>query len=104
MEDQLRLAQWSIRLTSGHPPVVYHGVTGEDIATVLGASDVALERAILIAKAPSLRDAVRSAVTVFAAMKEYGDERERAVGGDMLPSMKAALEGLGESPVDAPAD
>ena len=101
MTDEWRIAQWGVRLAPGRPPAVVDEATGEEIATVHGADRDPLQRALLIAKAPQLRDAVRAAVKVFSAMKELGTERERAVGEDMLPSLEAALYGLDDSDAQA---
>ena len=100
MSDQVRLGEWNIRFGPDQSPVVCTRESSEDVATVHGDFDVALRRAMLIARAPSLRDAVRAAAKVFATMKQFGNEREREVGADMLPSMEAALYGLGDPEED----
>src|SRR5262245_52435663 len=97
MTQEPRLAEWSIRWSENEQPVVYDHSQQEDIATVHGTAEAALHRALLIARAPSLRNAVRAAVQVFSAMRDYGNERERATGMDMLPSMEAALQGLDDA-------
>ena len=101
MTEEARIAEWGVRIVPSRPPVVVDERTGDEVATVHGTDRIAVQRALLIAKAPSLRDAVRAAVQVFSAMKELGTERERAVGEDMLPSLEAALYGLDASDAQA---
>lgn len=91
MTEEMGLAEWSVRLGPGEQPVVYETGTESDIATVHGDEQEALLRAILIAKAPTLLKAVRGAALVFSGMLQYGNERERATGADMLPIMQNAL-------------
>jgi hypothetical protein len=95
-DDELQLGEWSIRFGQGEEqPVVYHRDSGELIATVHGSNfDESFQLAVLIAKAPTLRNAVKAAAEVFEAMAQYGNEREKATGLDMLPGMQAALHGL----------
>jgi hypothetical protein len=94
MTEGCRLGKWSVRLSPGGETVVYDNATDEDIATVHGSAEEALRRALLISRAPSFRDVVRDATEVFSAMREYGTERERATGEDMLPILVAVLYGL----------
>lgn len=91
MEDEPRLGKWSVHLSPGQNPVIRDEESGKDIAALLSDD---LRTALLIAKAPSLRDAVKAAVAVFTVMVERGTEREREIGNDMLPSMLAALYGI----------
>jgi hypothetical protein len=57
-----------------------------------------MRRALLLARAPALLAVARAAYEVFSVMAEHGNDRERAVGLDMLPSLEAALYNLEDGP------
>jgi hypothetical protein len=94
MADHVQLAAWSARFYPDAPPAIYHVERDEMIATIHGDSHSVVERALLIASAPALRDAVESAARMFRVMAEHGEGRERETGVDMLPLMESALNGL----------
>jgi hypothetical protein len=50
--------------------------------------------AMLIARAPSLRDAVAASLAVFRAMAEHGMARGQLAAQDMIPSLECPLFGL----------
>ncbi len=91
LADEWRPARWSIRLEPGKSPVVYDFETKEDLATIHGDDKIVLSRAMLVARAPTLRDTAIAAAQVFAVMKQFGNDRERGTAMDMLPLLKAAL-------------
>jgi hypothetical protein len=88
--DEYREGEWMIRFSPGEKPVVCDR-DENPIATIHGSEEEALKRALLIAKAPSLRDAVKATIQVFSVMRDRGTERERATAEDMLPALEAAV-------------
>jgi hypothetical protein len=91
LADEWRPGRWSSRLDPGKSPVVYDFVTNEDLSTIHGDDKIALSRAMLVARAPTLRDTAIAAAQVFAVMKQFGRDRERGTAMDTLPLLKAAL-------------
>ena len=91
MSSKYRLSKWSVRFSPEALPEVYERETDRIIATVHGGDDEVFARAMLLARAPALRDAVIACRDVFEAMAKYGSASEKEVAADMLPSIEAAL-------------
>ncbi len=64
------------------------------MAFVPGSLEEVLPRAMLIARAPSLRDAVAASLAVFRVMAEHGTGRGQLAAQDMIPSLECTLFGL----------
>ena len=97
MSNEYRLSKWSIRFSPESLPEVYERETDRIIATVHGADDQVFARAMLLARAPALRDVVTACRDVFEAMAKYGSASEKEVAADMLPAIEAALLNLEET-------
>ena len=91
MSNEYRLSKWSVRFSPDAQPEVYERESDRVIATVHGNDDELFSRALLLARAPSLRDVVIACRDVFAAMARYGSVTEKDVAEGMLPAIEAAL-------------
>jgi hypothetical protein len=91
MNREYRLSKWSVRFSPEAQPEVYERETNRVIATVHGLDDEVFSRALLLARAPALRDAVIACRDVFETMQRYGSASEKEVAADVLPTLEAAL-------------
>lgn len=64
------------------------------IATVDGDAEGILNRAILIAKAPTLRDSAAASLIVFRMIAQHSSGAVAVAAADMIPTLEAALHGL----------
>lgn len=95
MSEEARLGEWQIEFKSDGSEPTIRTLDGTPIATVHGTKDQLLRRAVLIAKAPSLRDAVQAAIAVFQAMAEHEHGKPAGLAAlDILPVLESALYGL----------
>jgi hypothetical protein len=91
MTSEYHLSKWSVRFAPDAQPEVVERETGRVIATVHGSDDDVFGRAMLLARAPSLFDAVTACRDVFTMMARYGSASEKEVAAEMLPVLEASL-------------
>jgi hypothetical protein len=89
------LAEWHVDFEPNAEPRVV-GRNEVLVATVAGTDDEAFTRALLIARAPSLRSAANAALTVLTLIARHERGRAAAAANDLIPSLEAALWGLDE--------
>jgi hypothetical protein len=91
MSNEYRLSEWSLRFVPEAQPEVIERETERVIASVHGGDDHLFGRAMLLARAPALFDALVACQEVFEAMAKYGSASDKEVAADMLPVLDAAL-------------
>jgi hypothetical protein len=97
-----KLAEWCIQSGPDSKTMVCVTETDEPVATVHGNEEETFRRALLIARAPSLRDAVSAMIEVLRTMEKFGAERERLTAQDMLPVLECALHPFGNEQIRIP--
>lgn len=98
MADDYRLGEWHIEFSPDESRPVVCDREGHPVATVHGGDMTEeLARAMLIAKAPALRDAALLALRSFRviAANDWGRASEAAV--QLIPYLEAAVHGIDDS-------
>lgn len=82
--------KWTIAIPPGGDPVIRNR-NDEPIATVHGTQRERLKRALLIAKAPALRDAADACLEAFRLMLQHEDPLVHRTARDFIPVLESAL-------------
>ena len=95
MDDQYRLGEWHIEFGTGDSPPVVCDAEDRPVATVHGADLTRqLSRAMLIAKAPSLRRAAILALQSFRVIAGNDWGRASEAAEQLIPYFLAVLHGI----------
>ena len=95
MEEPYRLGAWHIQYEPDRPEPAILDAQNQPVATVHGADDLEmLTRALLIAKAPSLRDAGFLAWRSFQVIAANDWGRASEVARELLPYFETVMYGL----------
>ena len=95
MDGDLRLGEWHIEFGPDPSPPVVCDAQDRPVATVHGADTAEqLSRALLIAKAPSLREAARLALQSFRVIAGNDWGRASEVAEQLIPYFEAVLHGI----------
>ena len=97
MNDEYRLGQWHVVYSPDQPQPVVCDAEDRPVATVHeGADDHAtLLRAVLIAKAPSLREAAILALQSFRVIAANDWGRASEAAEQLVPYFESVLYGIG---------
>lgn len=92
MSDERTLGEWHVHVSPGKVEPVVLDAENRPVATVHGASEEeALKRALLIARAPTLRDAARACQMVFSAMAADRPSPHAEAAAEVLPMLESVL-------------
>jgi hypothetical protein len=95
MDDEYRLGEWHIEFGPDQSPPVVCDAENRPVATVHGADAAErLSRALLIAKAPSLRKAAKLALQSFQVIAGNDWGRASEAAEQLLPYFQAVLHGI----------
>ena len=101
INDDYRLGQWHVVYNPSRPQPVVCDADDRPVATVHEADDQAtLFRALLIAKAPSLRDAAILALQSFRVIAANDWGRASEAAEQLLPYFETVLYGIGAEDAD----
>jgi hypothetical protein len=91
MSNDWQIGEWMVQLDpDGSDPQVCD-LKRQPVATVHGSREESMKRAMLIAAAPSLREAAQASLSVFQAIATFGDENSKLAAQDMIPVLEVAL-------------
>jgi hypothetical protein len=105
MDDkQFELGPWKVKIEPDEPSTTtVSEVGGRTVETLLGDSlDEKYRLALLIMKAPTMRDALLACRTIFRVMAKEGDAKTAGAAQEVLPPLDSALWNLVEDP-EAPS-
>jgi hypothetical protein len=99
LDGEYRLGEWHIEFGSDQSSPVVCDAENRPVATVHGAALAEqLRRALLIAKAPSLKEAAILALRSFRVIAGNDWGRASEAAGQLLPYFEAVLHGIDAEP------